>query len=174
MKTSVFLFFFLLTLSVSAQKESETPLETFSNKNGIQLELYGQGGYYSLRYERILYNRRILKGGLSIGGSYNFPESTNAAYISSFMAEYAFIIHLKDGFHLELSYGVAVWVAETTIPEVRDYDYLSFMTGRVGVRYQPNNARYSVRAGASPLIASGLDGLFLYRAVYGVIVGYHF
>ena len=139
--------------SVFCQENVNLPFE-FQHKNSIQLELFGHGVFYSVNYERILINGEKYKTTGQAGFAW-YPPATD-------VREFWIPVSINElvsfnKYHLEFGLGTAF-----TNEEMQDLtgettrDWSTFLTGRVGYRYQKPNGRFIFRIGFTPLFE--LDG----------------
>jgi hypothetical protein len=147
-------------------------------KNGVFLELAGEGGFYSLNYERFLLNDVAARVGVMYMGI-SASAGTDSASVSwlavPIMAEYT---GLRSGSHaLELAAGVTIHHISGS---ASTFDAFSSGSGTlvaispaVGYRYQNPAGGMIFRATFSPLFfPSASTGSFL--PWFGISVGYGF
>ena len=147
-------------------------------KNGVFLELAGEGGFYSLNYERFLLNDVAARVGVMYMGI-SASSGTDSASVSwlavPIMAEYT---GLRSGSHaLELGAGVTIHhlsgTASTFDAFASGSGTLLAISPSVGYRYQNPGGGMIFRATFSPMIfPSASSGSFL--PWFGLSVGYGF
>jgi hypothetical protein len=144
---------------------------SFDNINIIQIELLGHGLYYSLDYERIIFNRDRFKSSAQIGCSYFQPgERTREFRIPLILnGIISFNMH-----HIELGVGYVI-THRTVLMENNQIDsklWDRLTAGRIGYRYQKPSGHLAVRIGFTPYFGYGP-----YNWIYplgGVAIGYGF
>jgi hypothetical protein len=139
--------------SVFCQEKVNLPFE-FQRKNSIQLELFGHGLFYSVNYERILINRENYKTTAQAGFAW-YPPATD-------LREFWVPVSLNElvsfnQHHIEFGLGTVFTNEEMQrLTGENTRDWSTFLTGRVGYRYQKPNGRFIFRIGFTPLYE--LDG----------------
>jgi len=160
-----FRYFLVLTTSLlfsdllNAQEEDYTmphPVRDFEKqpaKNLLYIELAGNGGLYSLNYERIYLYHEKFKTGVRAGFAPNF----NGIYIEQvYLLEHTFIL-FKNPHHLELGAGVSLqrrFNEKPDLPNIYFWENLFFSTWRCGYRYQKQDDGFFFRAGLIPVVMS--------------------
>ncbi|MGE0321699.1 MAG: hypothetical protein AB7S68_05310 [Polyangiaceae bacterium] len=138
--------------------EAEAP-STRSAKNSLYIELLGNGGLYSLNYERNLTDDVAARVGfsyISLSASAG-DDSANVTFMSfPLMANYL----LGGGnHHLELGAGATVLYAsgeaETGGSRSSGEGVGVAGTATVGYRYQPRDGGFLFKVGFTPLVGSG-------------------
>jgi hypothetical protein len=168
-KLTTILFFSVLTLTANSQEYLDFPL-SFENKNSIQMELFGHGLFYSLNYERIIFNGESLKTSGQVGLAY-YPPKTDVrdVWIPVIINE----LFSYEKHHLEFGVGY-VFINEgirTLENKVISREWNGIITGRVGYRYQKPTGRFIFRAGFTPLYEhDGND----FHPLGGLSFGYNF
>lgn len=134
---------------INLQGQSDT---IFSNKNNLNLELFGHGAYYSLNYERIVLNKSKFKIGAQLGfAAYPFIIDN---------MPFATIISLNQltsfkRFHLEIGIGQVYTSKEVEMEnsfikrETPDKLYTSL---KAGIRFQNAYDRIFYKIAFTPLI----------------------
>jgi hypothetical protein len=158
MKISLFLAFFICSTFIFGQEKEKSSFK-FDNKNSVQLDLGGHGMFYSLNYERIIFNGERFKTAAQVGCSF-YPPSWG--YIELWMpVGINEIFTLKNNHHIEL--GVGVVPTRSPSPEMEMYDsyspWSSFLSARLGYRYQKPDGKFLFRAGFTPLLEGHLGNL---------------
>jgi hypothetical protein len=139
--------------SVFCQEKVNLPFE-FQRKNSIQLELFGHGLFYSVNYERILINGENYKTTAQAGFAW-YPPATD-------LREFWVPVSLNElvsfnQHHIEFGLGTVFTNEEMQrLTGENTRDWSTFLTGRVGYRYQKPNGRFIFRIGFTPLYE--LDG----------------
>jgi hypothetical protein len=176
MKKKLRLFFFgLMVCSVSYGQTDSSK----TSRNNAYLELLGNGGVYSINYERIVVENFALRLGFSAFKSGTlFGEGNNSVVTVPVLGNFLFG---KKKSKFELGAGFLVGRKKFTSslrPEDNTNSSIIDLTGIIGYRYQPSKAGFMFRAGLTPFYAfkAGDDaypssGLFLSG---GVSIGYSF
>ena len=107
----------------------------FKNKNSFQIELLGQGVFYSLNYERILFNGRNIKVAGNAGFEYAFGYSAFPIAVN--------ILFSINNYHIELGVGRTI-VSGTASG--------GFTSTRIGFRDQTPDGRLIFKLAFTPLI----------------------
>ena len=144
----------------------------FIFKNSIQIEAGGHGLFYSINYERILFNHKTFKTTVQGGISY-YPKQTGVRDIWMPLVINEIFSFTKH--HVELGAGY-VLIREAS----RDYEnnatswfWSGVMTGRLGYRYQAPGGRIIIRAGFTPfLVYEGHN--YEFHPSGGLAFGYNF
>jgi hypothetical protein len=162
---------FLLPLSLvlnflnvcHSQDELQTK-ENFSNKNSVQFELFGHGEFYSVNYERILFNGHRFKTTAQLGAYYNPFASSNVLGFPLLINE---LLTFKSH-HMEIGAGVVL------SHQYAFDDYIQLWAlipnARVGYRYQPADGRFILRTAWTPHMGQYGD----LKHYAGLSVGYSF
>jgi len=148
MKKIITLLIFLNYLFNPAQsQETEKSHKNFSNLNSVQFEIMGGGGFYSLNYERIIFNGQNFKTTGQIGLSFypRFIVSYETFIIPISLNE---IISFNKN-HIEFGLGGSIINEDLFRKNERSWGYL--LTGRLGYRYQKPEGKFLFRAGFVPL-----------------------
>jgi hypothetical protein len=164
---SLFVVAILLT-SISAFSQSKY-------KNGVFLELAGNGGPYSINYERKIYNSIVGRVGFTyIGDDLLFPISIGKIFGGG---SHHFEINLGLTLY---HYRVPVQYKNSAQPQL-SFDWFNslYLTSFVGYRYQQPDKRFFYRCGFSPLwrfYNSDAESNTLYQVIPwgGMSVGYRF
>lgn len=177
------LIFVLLLLLFMQPKRSSAQLYDgrFYNRNGVFLEVLGNGFMYSLNYERLIKDAGRVKHGWRLGIGYSPFAIGKAGKISllDVPLEYNFFF-LRKKHHPEIGIGLTYerLSIKTTLPEthyntsvtITSTDTIVTITQekhehvqkvintrfmivpRIGYRYEKPNGRLSIRVGFTPLI----------------------
>jgi hypothetical protein len=156
------------TFTAFCQERVTLPFE-FQHKNSIQLELFGHGAFYSVNYERILLNGEKFKTTGQAGFAW-YPPATD---VREFWLPFSIneLVSFNQH-HVEFGLGTAFTNEEMQrLTGENTRDWSTFLTGRVGYRYQKPEGRFIFRIGFTPLYE--LDGNEL-QPWGGVSFGYSF
>lgn len=168
LKLKFLLFTTLFLASISSFCQSKY-------KNGVFLELAGNGGPYSINYERQLYNSIAGRIGFTyLGNDLLFPIS-----IGKIFGEGSHHFEINLGLTL-YHYRVPVQYKNSTQQQL-SFDWFNslYITSFVGYRYQKSDKRFFYRCGFSPLwrfYNSDPESNTLYQFIPwgGISVGYRF
>lgn len=145
-------------------------------KNMAFIELGGNGGLFSLNYERQYYYRDKLKLGLRGG----FAPSFNGIYIEQVYLLEHNVILFRNPHHLELGLGLTLQRRYNERPNSPDHYFwesILFSVWRCGYRYQKQDDGFFLRAGLTPVVTSH-DALGFHPGYFqlwaGVSVGISF
>ncbi len=167
----------LLCIGIAVVCHSQIPAQDLSNGrficlNSVQLDLGGQGLFYALNYERILFNQQRWKTAAQVGVSY-YPESTG-------ILDYWFPVGINEMYSMgshHVEAGLAfVWVRSASRGsrnEVLHWFWDYFASGRLGYRYQKPDGRFLFRAGFTPFLELGTNFCDFHPSGGGTI-GYAF
>lgn len=145
----LFLFAILLFISeTNAQVKDEKEA-----KNAVYLDILGNGGWYSLNYERILYSQNKLNLAFSSGLSINHFKDFNDRFNPDLSLPLSLNSFYGKNHHLEVGIG-------TTFASVvrADEDYYAErllninLTMTLGYRYQRPGGGFLFRVAYTPLI----------------------
>jgi hypothetical protein len=167
-------FFLSLLLVFLALSLRASDSLKFQFRNSVQLELGGNGGFYSFNYERIILNGNRFKTSGRVGVAY-YPPSTGIIdlWIPVLVNEiYSFGKH-----HIELGIGYSFTYSATRDAENNpsNWKWEGFYTGRLGYRYQKPNGRLIVRAAFTPFLEGPPPFIYYdFHASGGVAIGYAF
>jgi hypothetical protein len=154
--------------SAFCQEKVNLPFE-FQRKNNIQLELFGHGVFYSVNYERILINGEKFKTTGQAGFAW-YPPSTDVREFWIPVSVNELISFNRH--HIEFGLGTAFTNEEMQgLTGENTRHWSTFLTGRVGYRYQKPNSRFIFRIGFTPLYE--LDGNEFHPSG-GLSLGYNF
>lgn len=173
MKTIHFICFMLLcSLSFGQKNESVPASEKFSNYNSVELELAGHATFYSINYERLIFNNEKFKTLGQIGIAF-YPEFTNVIPLwipISINQLFSFHQH-----HLELGIGQVFTSSKSPHDDSNIYELMGSF--KVGYRYQKPDGRFLMKVAFTPLMES--LGLFNrhsseFHPLGGITFGYNF
>jgi hypothetical protein len=128
-----------------------------TTRNAVYVELLGNGGLYSINYERVLTNfnyERVMAGSVRArvgGGAWtdNWSDLTTSIETFTFPMMVQMVMERERGsaHHPELGIGILVGQRGT-------HGFLS-LTGLVGYRYEPPRGRLLLRVGLTPFYGFG-------------------
>ncbi|MBE0654530.1 MAG: hypothetical protein IH594_12070 [Bacteroidales bacterium] len=156
MRTSLFItLVFFCTLSFGQESGK------FSYKNSIQLELFGHGSFYSLNYERVIFNGERFKTLGQAGIAYYTEQSGVIPLWIPLSVNQLFSFHSN---HIEV--GLGQIIINDRLPDGTD-NFRLFGGFKAGYRYQKPDGRILIKAAFTPLIdySSSFD-----RENFGVYV----
>lgn len=150
MKT-FFAFVLLICSSILFSQGSNSPTK-FENKNSVQLDAGGHGMFYSLNYERIIFNGKRFKTAAQVGFSY-YPRSWGYIELWTPIGINE-IFSFTNKHHIEL--GIGIVPTRSPSPKMEEmFDSYSpwsyFLSARLGYRYQKPDGNFLFRAGFTPL-----------------------
>lgn len=119
---------------------------TFKRTSSVQVEALGYGGYYSVNYERILYNMERFKLGVQLGAGY-LPPSTGAVPFNLPLTVNSLISFNRH--HIECGPGAMLSYDKLSYGRKGFRPYACF---KAGYRYQPPQSRWLVKALFTPLM----------------------
>lgn len=164
-KTLTLSFFFILLIGLGRLFAQNELKDYKGSKNAVYGELLGNGGIYSLNYERMFYKNGIFEAHLRIGGEY-LP----AGLISEKKPGMVFVLGVnelfgksKHKFEAGINFSHVIGLDSEAGP-------IYFVSGNIGYRKQPEKSGFLFRVGAVPLINSA--GAL--RLIGGVSFGYVF
>ncbi len=120
--------------------------DKFTLKNSVEFELFGQGGFYSLNYERTIFNREKFKT-LAEAGIAGYPQSTGV--IPLFVPVSINQLFSFHSNHLEL--GVGHVLINDRLPDGSN-DYKFFGSFKIGYRYQKPDGKFLFKAALTPFV----------------------
>lgn len=118
-----------------------------SKPNGVHLELFGQGAFYSIAFERYLISKQNYSLSGQVGCSYNF----NISSVRDFFLPITLNIQIPNNTH-NLECGIGVIGFYNTIPEKKFIESGAHITGRIGYRFSPTNSSWNIRIGFTPVL----------------------
>lgn len=162
MKNTIILFLFFSAFVNAQIKETEYVLETprdykkFPAVNSNYIEILGNGGLYSLNFDRIFVHRNVFKISGRVGASV-FPVGYNLE--QSYVLENNYIF-LESPHHVEIGPGITL--QRKYNPNCRDtlnYKWESVWFGmfRLGYRYQKDEDGFFFRFGLTPIFYRKYD-----------------
>ncbi len=163
------LVFILLTLNLSGQKSESN---NFKLKNSLQIEAGGHGLFYSLNYERVLFNGNRLKTAVQAGISYYPPKTGIRDLWMPIVINELFSFYKH---HIELGAGfIVIREASRDIEGNPEFWFWSgVLTGRLGYRYQIPDGRINIRVGFTPFLEYE-DHNYEFHPSGGLAIGYCF
>jgi hypothetical protein len=159
----------LLTLNLSGQ-DSES--NNFNFKNSLQIEAGGHGLFYSLNYERVIFNGNSFKTTAQAGISY-YPQKTGIRDL--WMPIVVNELFSFNKHHLELGAGyVVIREAYRDLEGNPEFWFWSgILTGRLGYRYQLPGRRIILRLGFTPFFEFE-DHHYEFHPSGGLAIGFGF
>ena len=163
-----------LLLTAFALHGQEEPTSAFQYKNSVQLELAGPAIFYSLNYERILWNGNRFKTAAQAGISY-YPPSVGMRdiWIPIGVNE----IFSMGSHHIEagLGYMPVIEASRDENLEPREWFWSNLATARIGYRYQKPDGHLILRAAFTPVLElESLSSGDSFHPLGGLSVGYSF
>jgi hypothetical protein len=163
-----------LTTACYCYGQRDTMEMRFAYKNSVQAELGGHGLFYSLNYERILFNGKRFKTSGQVGFAY-YPPSTGIIDLW-IPVEISELISIKKH-HIELGIGYVI-MNESRRGEnnsVSSRKWEGLYSSRIGYRYQKPNGRFLLRVSFTPLFGHLSDSeIFEFHPLGSVALGYSF
>jgi len=156
----------LLVIAPFFNSVAQNPSE-FSHKNSLQLELGGHGLIYSFNYERILVDKGKHKTAGQIGMAY-YPASVG---FRDFWMPVGVnqIYNFTSAHHLEAGVGM-VLIREAIRDKNNqpdDWFWDTFISARLGYRYQKPNGRFLFRIGLTPILETNLFKQIVHNPTFG-------
>lgn len=130
----IYLFFF--PLFVCAQP----PVENFAQaRNSFFFELLGSADLYSVRYDRIIYKRNLLKLSGNVGLSY-LPPSLGYSHVFNYPVQF----NVLFGNQINLVMGVGTNSRVALYPDdiLKIYDLITYPMVHLGYRYQATDGGF--------------------------------
>ena len=146
-RTIAITIFFMSVLSVFGQeKKSGAAVE----RNTIYAEAFGQGFCYSINYDRLFNTEKRFKNSFT-GGFVYVPESLEFGdgVYCGIPISYNWLLG-KKSHHLELGIGLTSLVVNPNSNMVSDF--YTYLTPKIGYRFQRPNGGLFLRATATPMI----------------------
>ncbi len=159
------IFFVFLYANIMAQ----------SPKNAVLLELGGHGNFYTINYERILYDIDFAKTTVQIGFAF-YGKSEDAPLPFWMPVTINQMFQLQGNHFLELGIGLmlvndGIYHRDNTFTD--NYTFTNIV-GRFGYRYHTPNQKWVFRASYTPIyLDSQLGGSDLVHWA-GITAGYRF
>ncbi len=170
MKNRLLLILLLaLPLAVSGQDTTELdeapapPADTLIRaRNAIYLEGFGNGGYGSLNYDRILWQNNHWKVAGRLGAGFSYTRSFDYAAplipveVIAMKGVYQHFMELGLGYTAGWAYKEFTAVeASPGNPAVFDLrkEFVTYGFARIGYRYQPSQSSWLFRLGITPIFA---------------------
>lgn len=146
-KSIVILSLLFIYFGGFGQKDSTTTPKIIK-RNARYLELLGNGGLYTLNYERNIHYKDNHRTNVRFGIAYLWWEAMRTPVI---VIEPIYLKEAKNHF-LELSIGLTAWYGESNIyPDANGTKKIvTFLMPRVGYRYQSLRNNWFLRAGIVP------------------------
>ena len=139
-------------------------------KNAIYFELFGNGGLYSINYERNIHRNIYCRIGYSSFQTSDIIDRVNTGRITTVPVLVSFLSgHIKH--HFEIGGGLLLGKKREGTVSNPICDITSF----IGYRYQALLKGFLFRAGITPLVSvtdANYPDSFMISA--GVSIGYHF
>jgi hypothetical protein len=138
----------LLLFAVPALAQEPAP--GLTARNTFFAELYGNGGRYSLNYDRIFLQRNRFKASFRVGASLQSFRNNIAGdrYLQGALPLELNGLWGRGPHHLELGLGFTPVLQERPVANTRPY--LPSYFGRIGYRYQQPGGGLFFRAGLTP------------------------
>ena len=172
MKTVAFvLILSLFSITLFSQNISDKP-HGFDYRQSIQIELFGHGLFYSLSYERLIFNSPVFKTAIQAGAAWYPPASG--------IIEFWFPLTVNEVIsfgkhHLEIGGGHVFTNEPIPVPAFetkQEREWGGFITGRVGYRFQKPSSRLFLRLGFTPFIE--YRNIIDFHPSGGLALGYGF
>ncbi|WP_299702486.1 hypothetical protein [uncultured Pontibacter sp.] len=167
--TRSLLVFFLLLLGFSAS--AQTYRDSFRARNAVYGELGGNGDFLSVNYDRIVYQKSMVKAALRIG------ITTNAFFTAEESGVYPVIpveaLGIIGRYQKHFEFGLGYTRRFTNDPDLLQNLYFS----RIGFRYQQPTGGLVVRVGFTPFLSTESNPRRPGAAIiprFGLSVGYSF
>jgi hypothetical protein len=169
------LFSVLIVLSIALSTSGQNSnLQPFQKKNSFQLDLVGPTVFYSMNYERIVFNGGRLKTSAQLGISY-YPPRMGMRDIWFPMGINEVISFGNHHFEAGIGYMPIREAYRYTDLQVREWFWSHMATGRIGYRYQKPGGRLILRAAFTPVLEIEILGHGdEFHPLGGVSVGYSF
>jgi hypothetical protein len=144
--------------------------EAYVAKNSVFGELFGNGGLYSINYERSLSKNINARIGFSTIATRDFIDKTTSGRITTFPVLLSFLTGKRSN-HIELGTGFLLGNKKDYYGTRSIIDITAF----AGYRYQPGGRGFLFRAGLTPFLS--LNGTNYPDKIFlsgGLSFGYHF
>lgn len=165
----------LICFSILSAQEKNIEPAKFVNNKSVQLDIGGHGMFYSLNYERIIFNGKRFKTAAQVGIAY-YPRSWG--YLELWTPIGINEIFSLGNHHIEA--GIGIVPTRTPSPEMEIYDLYSpwstFLSARLEYRYQKPDGKFLLRAGFTPLAEGSLRNIkyLNIHPLAGISFGYSF
>jgi hypothetical protein len=137
---------FLLLLGFSAS--AQTYRDSFRARNAVYAELGGNGDFLSANYDRIVYQKSMLKAAIRVG------VTSNAFFLAEETGVYPVIpveaLGMIGRFQKHFEFGLGYTRRFTNDPNLLQNMYFS----RIGFRYQQPTGGLVVRVGFTPFLSA--------------------
>jgi len=166
------LFFFTIGLLQNSPVKAQAP----DSKNHVYLELAGKGLYYSVNYERYLFNITDELGVQASAGFGLFPGMTDIAPSKDITIPFELNFNYSFGVHnVAFGYGTTFWKYQLPFMDISNEnldneplvpmltpvkEWFAHMT--FDYRYRPSEAGLSFKAGITPLFFAKMQN-FAYQ-----------
>jgi hypothetical protein len=144
--------------AANADAKPATPSDGRTANNAVYLELLGNGGLYSINYERMIgdFGVRVGASYFSVSGSDGTTSASASLMTFPIVASY----YLGPGNHkLQLGLGATIFdvsASASTVGFVGSGSGVSAAaTGVIGYRYVPKNGGFDFGIGFTPLLGPG-------------------
>jgi hypothetical protein len=176
-KLNIFVFILLHSLSSGQQSGTNQTLSPnkFIFRNSIETELFGHGLFYSIGYERLIFNTEKLKTLGQMGFAY-YPKT--AGIIPLWIPLSINQLLSFNSHHIEA--GIGQVLINDEMPDWKD-NFRFFGSFKIGYRYQNPPGRILVKIAFTPVIDYGrerIGGKTFYNPEFhplgGLTFGYNF
>lgn len=156
MKTTTLIILQLVLVTPLFGQETETPVNSVKNKHTVYAELFGQGFSGSLNYDLMFNSEKKWKRSLAVG-IIAVPRSLgfgDGAYIGV-PVSYNWLLGTKRSY-LELGIGLTTQIGEDYnlgSDQKRLSNMYTYITPKIGYRFQPSKSGLFFRATLTPHIA---------------------
>lgn len=144
MKTILILLFGIITFFLNPAVAQSSMDSIKISKNTIYLEAFGNGGIYSINYDRIVFSKKLFKISGRVGVSY-IPYPLSYTNIFFYPTELNFLCGKKHYGELGIGYTPVFRLYKKNLFKI--YDFYSYTGIRIGYRFQKNEGGFFVRAG---------------------------
>jgi len=147
-------------LNTDLQHLSDVPLYTFLlkekyKKNFVLAELFGQGGYASINYGRVLFNRpfgqTFVQAGISIDPHKVSPDSQISVPL-------IIPISINQTFSLKKQHAITIGIGvNIAIDIIKNYpdNMVPFLNGKLGYQFQKLDSNWFYKVEMLPFVESG-------------------
>ena len=135
-------FFSLISISARGQTIKDTSKH---QRNTIYFEFLGNGGLYSLNYDRIIYIHEKIKISAKTGISYTPPLFYSYSHVFKYPTSLNFIYGKKNAVEIGIGYTPVFSLYKKDIFKV--YQYYSSTMVNVGYRYQKKAGGFFFKTG---------------------------